>query len=350
MYLEDGRYAVTDAGGRFHFEGLRPGGHVAQLDRATILDYFDIVGCTDQGKFAGRGDSQFVDLSRGSLQRADFYLRRKLAPEGRIDIELTNSGTADSDVVAYELTLAGSGSIAVSNLRVMALLPDGVSYVPGSMTIDGEGAKTPRITGQSLNLSLDDQRGEWSQLVRFKGVIVADVSGNLRTRALARFDSPVKDKQQTPIAETLIEREPATFENEDYVLNLQFAVLSDELSVDDRQELDRLIAQWSGVRDIRIATVGHSDSSRISPRSRVRFANNFVLSRARADAAAGYVARALNVPLGHIQVEGRGPDDPIADNATAIGRQQNRRVEMTMTGRRPGLQSFLSVNKNPAAR
>ena len=32
VYLEDGRYAMTDEGGRFHFEDIRPGRHVAQLD------------------------------------------------------------------------------------------------------------------------------------------------------------------------------------------------------------------------------------------------------------------------------------------------------------------------------
>lgn len=345
VYLEDGRYAVTDAGGRFHFEGLRPGGHVAQLDTATIPEYFDIVGCTDQGRFAGRGHSQFVELSRGSLQRADFYLRRKLAPDGRINIELTNSGTDVSDEVHYELKLSGAGSITVSNLSVRVLLPDGVSYVPGSLSAGGDSAIVPRITGQSLTIALDDQSGDWNKVIRFKGVIVADVSGDLRTRALARFNSPVKANQQTPIAETLIRREAATFENEDYVLNLQFGVLSDQLSSVDREALDLLVEKWSAVRDVRIAATGHSDSTPIAAGNRARFADNYVLSQARAHAAADYVAQALDVAAANIQVDGVGPDDPVADNGSAGGRQENRRVEMTLTGRRPGKQSFLSVKQ-----
>ncbi len=345
VYLEDGRYAVTDAGGRFHFEGLKPGGHVAQLDQATVPDYLDITGCADQGRFAGRGDSQFVELSRGSLQRADFYLSRKIAPDGRIDIELTNTGTGNNDEVQYELSLQGTGSIAVSDLSVMVLLPDGISYVPGSMT-GGDGVLlTPRLTGQSLTLVLDNQSGDWSRAIRFNGVIVADVSGDLRTRALARFSSPTRDSQQTPIAETLIRREAATFENEGYVLNLQFDVLSDQLSSLDRAELDALIKKWTGVRDIRINALGHSDSTAIAARNRARFANNYVLSEARALAAASYVARGLGIAAGSIQVAGRGPDDPVATNATADGRQQNRRVAMTLTGQRPGRQSFLSVKQ-----
>lgn len=345
VYLEDGRYAVTDAGGRFHFEGLRPGGHIAQLDTATIPEYFDVVGCTDQGRFAGRGDSQFVDLSRGSLQRADFYLRRKLAPDGRINIELVNSGTGNNDEVHYELNLNGAGSIAVTNLSVMVLLPDGVSYISGSMSVEGDATIAPRVTGQSLTLSLNGQRGDWSKVIRFDGVIVADVSGDLRTRALARFNSPVKDNQQTPIAETLIRREATTFENEDYVFNLQFGVLSDQLSIVDRESLDRLVREWSGVRDVHIIATGHSDSTRIAARNRARFADNYVLSEARAHAAADYLAQALHVPAPNIRVVGLGPDVPIADNGSAGGRQENRRVELTLTGRRPGEQSFLSVEQ-----
>jgi outer membrane protein OmpA-like peptidoglycan-associated protein len=33
-----------------------------------------------------------------------------------------------------------------------------------------------------------------------------------------------------------------------------------------------------------------------------------------------------------IEVEGLGPDQPVADNATAAGRARNRRVEIVLTG------------------
>ena len=86
VFLQDGRYAVTDEGGRFHFEAVRPGRHVAQLDTETVPDYYEIVGCNAQARYAGRGDSQIVDVSPGALMRADFFLRQKAPPEGRIDL------------------------------------------------------------------------------------------------------------------------------------------------------------------------------------------------------------------------------------------------------------------------
>jgi len=345
VYLEDGRYAVSDQGGRFHFEDVRPGRHVAQLDPVTVPEYFEITGCDTSPAFAGRADSQFVDLSRGSLKRADFYLKRKAPPEGRVDVELQSFGTEGTEKVAYVVKLNGQGNVRIRSLNLMVMLPDGVSYMPGTMLVNYSPADDPRITGQALNLPLADQEDRWQTEIRFEASIQADIRGDLVTKARARFDSPIESGVMTPVAETKMVRELSVFENEGYVLNLKFEILSAELSVADRLELDTLIESWRGVRDVQIGAIGHSDSTRINPRNQHKYSDNYVLSEARANAAALYVANALNVRAGQIQVEGRGPDDPVADNATAEGRQKNRRVEMILSGMRPTRASFLQVVK-----
>jgi uncharacterized repeat protein (TIGR01451 family) len=345
VYLEDGRYAITDAGGRFHFEGLTPGTHVAQLDTFTVPDYFNIIGCNEAAGFAGAADSQFVKLNPGGLLRADFYLRRKPRPVGRIDLELRNLEADSAEQADFELDLQGVGNVSISNIDVMILLPDGVSYVPGSMRIDGQDLGNPRVRDTTLSMALDDRKGNWSSRVRFRANIDPQVSGELVTRALARFDSPIADRQETPVAETKMIREPAVSESDGYVLNLRFAVLSAELSEDDKRQLDMLVNTWRGVRDIQIWATGHSDSQRIAARNRHLFADNYALSLARAQAAAAYVAGALAVPANAVEVDGHGPDEPVADNATAAGRQENRRVDMILSGVRPRKPSFLEVSQ-----
>lgn len=81
IYLEDGRYVVTDADGRYHFEGLPPGTHVVQLDTLTLPEGLSPAPCASVARHAGRAFSQFVDLRGGALWRADFALDGTRAPE-----------------------------------------------------------------------------------------------------------------------------------------------------------------------------------------------------------------------------------------------------------------------------
>lgn len=77
IYLEDGTYAVTDKKGMYHFEGLKPGTHVVQLDVDTIPKDYELISCEENNRFAGTPYSQFVDLQGGTMWRADFYTIRK---------------------------------------------------------------------------------------------------------------------------------------------------------------------------------------------------------------------------------------------------------------------------------
>ncbi|MCP4302206.1 MAG: OmpA family protein [Gammaproteobacteria bacterium] len=345
VYLEDGRYAVTDEGGRYHFEGLTPGTHVAQLDTFTVPDYFDVTGCADTPGYAGRADSQFVRLSQGSLKRADFYLRRKPRPQGRIDIEMRNTGTDSTERVRYDLTLNGIGNVEIENISLVIVLPEGVAYQPGTLKVDGTAVGEPHLAGPSVSMALDGKFGNWTSKVGFLAAIEDDVDGELVTKAVADFDTPMEAKQKTPVVETKMIREPATVEKAGYVLDLKFDVLSDALSPRDKEQLDKLVSEWQGVREIQLSAIGHTDSQRISPHNRHIFADNYALARARATSAAYYIADALDIARENIQVEGRGPNDPVADNATAAGRQKNRRVELVINGIRPAQPSFLEVTQ-----
>ena len=58
-------------------------------------------------------------------------------------------------------------------------------------------------------------------------------------------------------------------------------------------------------------------------------ATNNVLSLRRANAVSNFL-RLHGVDINRIIVDGLGPQNPIATNSTASGRQQNRRVEITL--------------------
>ena len=73
MVMEDGSFAITDADGRFHFEGLVPGTHVVQAQLATLPEGTRFVACGRSLAHAGNATSRFVTGQGGSLARADFH-------------------------------------------------------------------------------------------------------------------------------------------------------------------------------------------------------------------------------------------------------------------------------------
>ncbi len=72
VMLQDGSYTVTDEGGRYHFEGVRPGLHVVQIDPSTLPLDREPVDCARSTASAGSPISRFVEGRGGSLKRADF--------------------------------------------------------------------------------------------------------------------------------------------------------------------------------------------------------------------------------------------------------------------------------------
>lgn len=73
VMLEDGSFALTDADGRYHFEGLLPGTHVVQAQRQTLPEGGKFVDCSRSTRNAGSVDSRFVRGQGGSLVVADFH-------------------------------------------------------------------------------------------------------------------------------------------------------------------------------------------------------------------------------------------------------------------------------------
>ncbi len=81
-----------------------------------------------------------------------------------------------------------------------------------------------------------------------------------------------------------------------------------------------------------IMVVGHTDSDK--PGRRSAFKSNFDLSVARAEAVKEAIAPAIAQP-DRITVEGKGEDEPVADNAAPEGRAKNRRVELLIAREAP---------------
>ncbi|MEH6756496.1 MAG: hypothetical protein V7676_03170 [Parasphingorhabdus sp.] len=81
VMLQDGTYTVTDRDGRYHFEGMKPGLHVVQVDPSTFPADMAPIDCAKNTRAAGSDISRFVEGRGGALKRADFRAHKVAARE-----------------------------------------------------------------------------------------------------------------------------------------------------------------------------------------------------------------------------------------------------------------------------
>ncbi len=107
-------------------------------------------------------------------------------------------------------------------------------------------------------------------------------------------------------------------------VSVTFRTNSAVLSPEAKSQLDALAAKTTGARAFMIEVAGHTDSTGSDTK-------NFRLSRQRADAVVQYLAVQHKIPLRRfVTPMGYGKTDSVADNTTAEGRLQNRRVDVKM--------------------
>ncbi len=103
--------------------------------------------------------------------------------------------------------------------------------------------------------------------------------------------------------------------------NVLFGFNRADLTQDDQQQLADMAQTLGSMKHYAIEVEGFTDST--GPKQ-----YNLELSQRRADTVVRYLTEDQHVPLLKIHMVGLGEDEPAADNHTADGRKQNRRVEV----------------------
>lgn len=99
-----------------------------------------------------------------------------------------------------------------------------------------------------------------------------------------------------------------------------FATNKSDLNEASKTSLSKFAASLVNNPDTDVKIVGHTDNTGTD-------AINDPLSQKRADAVKSYLT-GHSVASARLTAEGRGSHEPVADNATAAGKSQNRRVEV----------------------
>jgi outer membrane protein OmpA-like peptidoglycan-associated protein len=95
------------------------------------------------------------------------------------------------------------------------------------------------------------------------------------------------------------------------------------LTKDDQGQLDQFAGQLNTAKSYILEVTVGTDSTGNAD-------YNYELSQRRADAVVQYLATKYNIPAHRFYLVGIGKDNAVADNKTAEGRKQNRRVQVQL--------------------
>ncbi|HET7322315.1 MAG TPA: OmpA family protein [Longimicrobiaceae bacterium] len=207
------------------------------------------------------------------------------------------NGTAKAAVAALLLSTAGLSGCASMNRTAKGAIIGGAG-----------GAAVGAIIGKQVGSTA-------------KGAIIGAAVGGAAGAIIGhRMDEQAKNLAATIPGATVQrvgEGIVVTFDS-----GLLFPYNSTQLLPAGQQNLQNLAQSLEQYPETEVLVVGHTDSI-----GSMQY--NQTLSEGRAASAANLLA-SYGVPRDRIRTQGRGETEPIADNGTEAGRQQNRRVEVAI--------------------
>ena len=182
----------------------------------------------------------------------------------------------------------GAGSGAAVGAGVGALAGKGKGAIIGAAVGAAVGAGTGALIGRRM----DKQKKE---LEAIQGAKVESVTDRNDLQAIK-----------------------VTFDN-----GILFATNKSDLNASSKEALTKFATSLRNSPDTDISIYGYTDNTG-------SYEVNQRLSQARAESVANFLV-SQRISRSRITTEGKAYDDPVADNSTAAGRAQNRRVEVYIT-------------------
>lgn len=198
--------------------------------------------------------------------------------------------------------------------------------------VEGRGDSQGQLVAEKIRFRESDMRAAQTTDVR-----VGPVEANME-RVAGQMDELYAVAAEARAEVKAVNERVSALDDYDVqeTVSVTFRTNSAVLSPEAKSQLDALAAKTTAARAFMIEVAGHTDSTGSD-------AKNFRLSRARADAVVQYLAVQHKIPLRRfVTPMGYGKTDSVAENTTAAGRLQNRRVDVKMIINR-------GLNQQPAS-
>ena len=328
VFLEDGTYAATDEYGRFHFEGIKPGTHVVQVDKSSIPNNLEIAECVKNTRHAGTPYSQFVDIQGGTLWRTDFYVREKKPIVDTASLQI--SSQLYEEDIKYTINMT-NGEVPVSNYRLIVNLPDGIDYDLGSSVVDGLAVDDPYVNENVVVYRFGDLGDNWQKELKLRGRIKERADGTLVTTAFIIMDTEDKKNVRSTAIKNKLEVSRVRSENRSVVYQAYFEPMDTELSYLSKKNLRKAIENLGEVDITSNEITGYSDNEPVKERSIWLYKDNTEISAARAEVIKEFLINEMGIEEDKIITNAAGASDPVASNKTLQGRSLNRRAELVIS-------------------
>lgn len=200
LLMEDGTFVVTDRDGLYHFEGVRAGRHVVQIDTVSIPATHVPVACDIDTRQANSPISRFVEGDGGILKRVDFQLKptgKAAASSAALPITVFDDATAagNRDWAEAQRTPGIDWVFPLADHNPRApILRVVIKHRPGqrvALTINGHGTDPLAFDGT------DGTPSSAAALSRWTGIPLADGDNRLVARVLNADGSVAQTLERT---------------------------------------------------------------------------------------------------------------------------------------------------------
>ena len=228
----------------------------------------------------------------------------------------------DTNRVDYQVLMTDNTSVKTHGGFFRRGKTDSVTDILRGLivVVEGRGDQQGQLVAEKIRFDESDMRAAITADTRVNPVeenqarIVGQIDELHAIAAEARNEANVANERISALDDFDVQETVA----------VNFKVNSAVLSPQAKQQLDDMATRALATKGYVIEVSGHADSTGSD-------AKNFRLSQQRADAVVQYLAVTHKIPLRRfVTPMGYGKSEAIADNTTAEGRAQNRRVEVKM--------------------
>jgi len=299
-----------DRGGNAIMMPARQAAQTAEDARLVGLKRQEEAYQAEQRSASAAREGQALASATAQRDRATVEMKRRQAAEATTQVATLAQDAAERGQATAERGLAtADAALAASNAALVASDTARVASEAARME-----AETARATSDAARLEADVAR------------TAAEARVTEATEAAASSEKEkanLRDQLREQLNQVIETRETAR----GLVINLSDVLFdsgSATIKPGAREKLSRLSGILISHPELQLEVEGHTDSQGAT-------ALNQRLSERRAESVRGYLVD-QRIAAASVGTVGFGEDQPVATNETAAGRQQNRRVEVVVSG------------------